>query len=134
MIWKYQSCFQRINPQGKLKRNFLDHARLCPVSKQRVDRPKMGGAHNATEDEFVMHGVPRCLDNQGEKPQGVGLSGERVESLPRKVTIFPMFMVVGCLVFYLLIRPIPKIQDTKIVRPTQNHISGAMKPTSLPTL
>ena len=44
----------------------------------------MGGAHNATEDEFVMHSVPRCLDNQGEKLQGVGLSGARVESLPTK--------------------------------------------------
>ena len=31
-----------------------------------------------------MHSVPRCLDNQGEKLQGVGLSGARVgESLPR---------------------------------------------------
>ncbi len=35
----------------------------------------MEGAHNATEDEFVMHSVPRCLDNQGEKLQGGGLRG-----------------------------------------------------------
>ena len=59
------------------------------MSKQRVDTPKMGGAHNATEDEFVMHSVPRCLDSQGEKPEDVGLSGARVESLPRRVTISP---------------------------------------------
>ena len=53
-------------------------------SKQRVDTPKVGGAHNATEDEFVMHSVPRCLDSQGEKFQDVGLSGARVgESLPQ---------------------------------------------------
>lgn len=60
----------------------------CPVSKQRVYAPKMGGARNATEDEFVMHGVPSCLDTDpGERLLGVGLSGARVESLPRRVTI-----------------------------------------------
>ena len=54
------------------------------VSKQRVDTPKVGGARNATVDEFAMHGVPRCLDDQGEKLQGVGQSGAQAgESLPQ---------------------------------------------------
>ena len=44
---------------------------------------------DTTENEFVMHGAPHCLDNQREKLQGVGLRGVRVESLPRKVTISP---------------------------------------------
>ena len=63
----------------------FDVLRSCPVSKQRVDTPKVGGAHNATEDEFVVHGVPRCLDSQGEKLQGIGRSGARAgESLPQQ--------------------------------------------------
>ena len=71
------------------RRRATCHGIISPASKQRVDTPKMGGTHNATEDEFVIHSVPRCLDDQGEKLQGVGLSGARVESLPRRVTISP---------------------------------------------
>ena len=54
-----------------------------PVSKQRVNAPKVGGARNATEDEFVMHSVPRCLDIQGETPRGVGLSGAQNRRRPK---------------------------------------------------
>ena len=51
----------------------------CPVSKQRVDSPKVGGA---TEDEFVMQCTP-LPRRQGKNFQRVGLSGARVgESLP----------------------------------------------------
>ena len=57
---------------------------LLSVSRQRVDTPKVGGARNTIVNEFVMHGVSRCLDDQGEKLQGVGLSGAQVgESLPQ---------------------------------------------------
>jgi len=40
-------------------------------------RVTVSGADRMTKDEFGMHDVPRCLDNHGEKHQGVGLSAEQ---------------------------------------------------------
>ena len=49
--------------------------KLCPVSKQRVDTPKVGGAHNATEDEFVMQYCPLPRHQGNEEFQGVKVDG-----------------------------------------------------------
>ena len=40
-----------------------------PVSKQRVDTPKVGGVHNATEDKFVMQCTPLPRQPRRETPR-----------------------------------------------------------------
>ena len=62
---------------------------LSAVAHSRSTHHENRWCPTVTRDEFRVHGVPRCLDDQGDKHQGVGLSGARVESLPRKVTISP---------------------------------------------
>ena len=62
---------------------------VCALSRQRVYTPQKRRCRHYHGHEFPCTcSVPR-LDYQGERHQGVGAGGARVESLPRRVTISP---------------------------------------------
>ena len=62
--------------QGPPIRTLCPHSTYGVYTQQRMrGRITVSGADRMTKAEFGMHDVPRCLDNYGEKHQGVGLSG-----------------------------------------------------------
>ena len=60
---------------------------LSEIAGKEARHTQDGWCPQCHRDEFSCN-IPRCLDNQGERLQGVGLSGA-VESLPGRVTISP---------------------------------------------
>lgn len=69
--------------------NCCPHSTYDVYTQQKM-RDSASGAVRMTLDEFGIHSVPRCLDSQEEKLQGVGLSGDSLSQL--SIFLFYIFL------------------------------------------